>query len=36
MGRRARLIELDPVFCDVIVKRYKDSYGEEGVIHEPR
>jgi len=36
MGRCARLIELDPVFCDVIVKRYKDSYGEEGVLHEPR
>lgn len=29
MGRRARLMELDPVYCDVIVKRWAELTGGE-------
>lgn len=28
LKRKARLIELDPVYCDVIVKRYEMLYGK--------
>ena len=28
-NRRARLMELDPKFCDVIVKRYQDFTGKK-------
>ncbi|MGA1373030.1 MAG: DNA modification methylase [Pseudomonadales bacterium] len=28
MGRKARLLELDPRYCDVIVKRYQDFSGK--------
>lgn len=31
-GRRCRCMELDPVYCDVIVRRYINEYGEEGVF----
>lgn len=27
-GRRARLIELDPIYCDVILRRYHAAFGE--------
>jgi len=28
-GRRARLVELDPVYCDVIVRRYQEYTGRQ-------
>ncbi|HNY43002.1 MAG TPA: site-specific DNA-methyltransferase [Bryobacteraceae bacterium] len=31
-GRQARLIELDPKYCDVIVQRYQDHYGNSAVL----
>jgi DNA modification methylase len=31
MGRKARLLELDPRYCDVIVKRYQDFSGKTAV-----
>lgn len=31
-GRKARLIELDPKFCDVIVKRYATVTGKNNII----
>jgi DNA modification methylase len=31
-NRRARLIELDPKFADVIVKRWEDYTGEKAVL----
>lgn len=36
-GRRARLIELDPIYCDVIVKRFEDFTGEKArhVVSDP-
>ena len=29
LGRRARLIELDPRYCDVIIARYETLTGEQ-------
>ncbi len=31
-GRQARLIELDPKYCDVIVQRYQDHCGNSAVL----
>jgi DNA modification methylase len=31
-GRRARLIELDPIYCDVIVQRWQSTTGEKAVL----
>lgn len=31
-GRHARLMELDPKYCDVIVKRWQDFTGQEAVL----
>ena len=31
-GRRARLVELDPVYCDVIVRRYMQVTGKRDVV----
>ena len=30
-GRHARLIELDPVYCDVIIKRWQNMTGLDAV-----
>lgn len=32
MGRECRLLELDPIFCDVIKKRFRESTGIEPVL----
>lgn len=32
IGRRARLMELAPRYCDVIVKRWQDFTGKEAVL----
>jgi DNA modification methylase len=34
LKRQARLIELDPIFCDVIVKRWEDFTGKKAVLSE--
>jgi DNA modification methylase len=34
LGRRARVIELDPHYCDVIVQRYAAAFGTEPVHRE--
>jgi DNA modification methylase len=31
-GREARLIELDPKYCDVIVSRYQDLTGDPPIL----
>lgn len=31
-GRTARLIELDPIYCDVILRRFRSVCGEEAVL----
>ena len=31
-GRQARLVELDPRYCDVIVRRFQDWTGEPAVL----
>ena len=33
-GRKARLIELDPKFCDVIVKRWEEYSGNKAQLLE--
>jgi len=33
MGRKARLMELDPVFCDVIVKRWENLTGHKATLY---
>ena len=30
MGRQARVIELDPKYCDVVVRRWEAFTGEQG------
>jgi len=30
-GRHARLMELDPKYCDVIVKRWQDFSGQQAI-----
>lgn len=34
-GRKARLMELDPKYCDVIVKRWEDFTGKKAVLEKP-
>lgn len=34
LGRRARLMELDPVYCDTIIERYRAAFGSEPVHQE--
>ena len=34
MGRRCRMVELDPAFCDVIVRRWEAFTGRKAVRHE--
>ena len=33
LGRFARLIELDPSYCDVIVRRWEEFTGKQAVKH---
>jgi len=33
-GRKARLMELDPKYCDVIVKRWEDFTGKKAILSE--
>jgi len=35
-GRKARLLELDPAYCDVIVKRWSDFTGKDAVLMDSR
>jgi DNA methylase len=35
-GRRARLIEYDPAYCDVILRRYEASTGDRALLAENR
>jgi DNA modification methylase len=32
MGRRARLMEIDPPYCDVIIRRWQDYTGRKAVL----
>jgi DNA modification methylase len=34
LGRKSRLMELDPKYCDVIVKRWEDFTGKQAVLAE--
>lgn len=34
LGRKARVMELDPKYCDVIVKRWEDFTGKKAVLSE--
>ena len=31
-GRQARLVELDPKYCDVIVRRFQEWAGEQAML----
>jgi DNA modification methylase len=31
-GRQSRLMELDPKYCDVIVKRWQDFTGKQAIL----
>lgn len=31
-GRKARLIELDPLYCDVIIRRWQQYTGKEAIL----
>jgi DNA modification methylase len=33
-GRQARLIELEPKYCDVIVRRYQEFSGKDATLEE--
>ena len=33
-GRAARLIEFDPIYCDVILRRFQRLTGRPGVLEE--
>jgi DNA modification methylase len=33
-GRHARLMELDPAYCDVIIKRWEDFTGKKAILEE--
>ena len=33
-NRHARLMELDPIYCDVIVKRWEDFTGKKAILEE--
>lgn len=35
-GRQARLMELDPKYCDVIIKRWEDFTGKKAVLETPK
>ena len=35
-GRRARLIEYDPAYCDVILRRYEATTGDRALLAENR
>jgi len=32
LGRRARLMEIDPPYCDVILRRWQDYTGKKAVL----
>ncbi len=34
LGRKSRLMELDPKYCDVIVKRWEDFTGKQAILSE--
>jgi site-specific DNA-methyltransferase (adenine-specific) len=34
IGRKARLMELDPAYCDVIIKRWEDFTGKKAILEE--
>ena len=34
LGRKACLMELDPKYCDVIVKRWEDFTGKQAILSE--
>ena len=36
MGRQARLMELDPAYCDVIVKRWENFTGKKAMLEESK
>ena len=35
-GRRARLIEIDPAYCDVIIRRWQTLTGKDAVLEQSR
>ena len=35
LGRKCYTIELDPGYCDVIVNRFKNAYGDKKITHLP-
>ena len=36
IGRKARLMELDPKYCDVIVKRWEDFTGKQAILEKQK